>query len=144
MLSDTTRARLREELRRLDTELLPAAHAAIEDARTQGDTSQNPDFFLAAEAEGQLYARRSAVLAALGDAGSEEAFDGTVRPGVSVVLDFGEGEETFLFGSVEEMRSGFQVITPGSPLGAALSGQQAGTTVQHGSMSVRVVAVTPA
>jgi transcription elongation factor GreA len=142
MLSEATRARLREELHALETTLIPAAHAAIEDARTQGDTSQNPDFFLAAEEEGKLYTRRSIILAALAET-IDTVFDGTVQAGVVVVLDFGTGPEEFLVGSVEELRSGFDVITPGSPLGIALLGHHAGDVVRSGPVEVTVVDVHP-
>ena len=144
MLSHTTRARLEAELHLLETELIPAAHAAIEDSRTQGDSSQNPDFFLAADGEGSLYARRAAILAALSGEGAQAAFDGTVQVGVAVTLDFGAGDERFLFGSVEEMRSGFEVITPASPLGVVLADHRSGDVVRYGSSEIRIVAVEPA
>ena len=57
------------------------------------------------------------------------------------MLDFGDGPEEFLVGSVEELRSGFDVITPGSPLGTALLGRRSGDVVLSGTVTVTIVSV---
>jgi transcription elongation factor GreA len=46
-------------------------------------------------------------------------------------VDFGDGPEDFLLGSVEQAAAGLDVITPGSPLGRALLGASVGTTVEY-------------
>lgn len=55
----------------------------------------------------------------------------TVTIGSVVTVDFGEGPETFLFGSVEFASDGTDVITPASPLGRALNGARVGDTVAY-------------
>ena len=54
----------------------------------------------------------------------EQTSDESVTPGVVVEIKF-EGDETtetYLFGSIEERRDGLEVISPGSPMGQALRG----------------------
>ena len=48
-----------------------------------------------------------------------------------VTLDFGDGPESFLLGSVDEASEGIDVITPNSPLGQALQGAGPGSTVSY-------------
>jgi transcription elongation factor GreA len=64
--------------------------------------------------------------------------------GVTVVLDFGSGPETFLFSDIDD-RDQVDVITPSSPLGRALAGAAIGEPVRyrtpHGEATVRFVAV---
>jgi transcription elongation factor GreA len=72
---------------------------------------------------------------------------GQVAVGDVVTLDFGDGSETFLFGSVEEAGEGADVITPNSPLGQALRDSPVGSTVTYSAargrtLSVQVVAVS--
>ena len=64
-------------------------------------------------------------------AGTRTTSNGTVSIGDVVTVDFGDGPETYLLGSVEAAHDGLDVITPGSPLGRALQGASAGTTVSY-------------
>jgi transcription elongation factor GreA len=57
--------------------------------------------------------------------------DGVVSVGDRVVLDLGDGHETYVIGSVEQAVAGVDTITPGSPLGRAIVGAQVGTTVAY-------------
>ena len=57
--------------------------------------------------------------------------DGVVSIGDVVTVDLGEGDETYLIGSVEEAAAGVDTITPGSPLGRAIVGASVGTTVTY-------------
>lgn len=78
--------------------------------------------------------------------------DGVVCVGDVVTLDFGDGPETYVIGSVEQALSGVDTVTPGSPLGRALLGSPVGGTVTYApragsELSVRVLdagAVLPA
>jgi transcription elongation factor GreA len=54
-----------------------------------------------------------------------------VEVGDVVTVDFGDGPEDFLLGSVEQAGDGLDVITPGSPLGRALVGSTIGSTVEY-------------
>ncbi len=74
------------------------------------------------------------------------ALDGTVRPGVVVALDFGDGApEKFVFGGLAEVDEDVDVVTPSSPLGRALLGAGAGDAVSYrtpqGERSVRIAAI---
>ena len=57
--------------------------------------------------------------------------DGVVSVGDVVTVDLGEGDETYLVGSVEQAAAGVDTITPGSPLGRAIVGAEVGTTVTY-------------
>jgi transcription elongation factor GreA len=67
-------------------------------------------------------------LAALEWPSTRRADDG-VAVGDVVTLDFGDGPETFLLGSVDEATDRFDVITRDSPLGRALVGARPGSTI---------------
>ena len=74
----------------------------------------------------------------------DRAADDAVDVGDVVTVDFGDGPEDFLLGSVEEAGEGVDVITPGSPLGRALLGASVGSTVEyriaHRTLHAQVVA----
>jgi transcription elongation factor GreA len=57
--------------------------------------------------------------------------DGVVSVGDVVTVDLGEGDETYLVGSVEDAAAGVDTITPGSPLGRAIVGAEVGATVSY-------------
>jgi transcription elongation factor GreA len=70
--------------------------------------------------------------------------DGVVSVGDVVTLDFGDGGETYMVGSVEQALVGVDTVTPGSPLGRAILGAEVGTSVTYApragvEMSVRIV-----
>jgi transcription elongation factor GreA len=61
-----------------------------------------------------------------------------------------EGDDepsTYLVGSIEERGTGYDVLSPGSPLGKALLGHAAGETVTYeapsGRFNVEILAVRP-
>jgi transcription elongation factor GreA len=71
---------------------------------------------------------------------------GTIEIGDVVTVDFGDGPETFLLGSVDEALDGVDVITPSSPLGKKLQGATVGATISYAarpgrSLNATVVAV---
>jgi transcription elongation factor GreA len=57
--------------------------------------------------------------------------EGVVSVGDVVAVDLGEGEETYLIGSVEQAAAGVDTITPGSPLGRAIVGAAVGATLSY-------------
>ena len=74
------------------------------------------------------------------------AADGTITIGDVVTVDFGDGPETYLLGSVDEALDGVDVITPSSPLGKVLQGAAVGATISYAarpgrSLQAKVVAV---
>lgn len=72
--------------------------------------------------------------------------DGRVTVGDVVTLDLGDGPESFLYGPVEHAAPGLDVVTPSSPLGVAIEGATAGTTVTYRirsrELTAKVVAVS--
>ena len=61
--------------------------------------------------------------------------------GSVVTLDFGDGPESFLLGSVDQAVDGLDVVTPSSPLGRALQGARAGSTVSYAIRADRTLNV---
>ena len=57
--------------------------------------------------------------------------DGVVSVGDVVTLDLGDGDETYLIGSVEQSTAGVDTITPTSPLGQVLLGAEVGSRVSY-------------
>jgi transcription elongation factor GreA len=60
-----------------------------------------------------------------------EHVEGVVSLGDHVVLDLGDGPETFVVGSVEQLAAGVEAVTPTSPLGQAILGASVGTTITY-------------
>ena len=136
--------RLTAQLAHLREVALPAARALIDDARTAGDSSQNPDYFLAAEEEGNVLAqihRVETALAAHAAADDAEIDLDKVSPGVVVVLDFAGDVEEFYVGSIEEAAGGVDVVTPESPIGRALLGQGEGAKVQVNGSTITLLSI---
>ena len=71
----------------------------------------------------------------------------SVQPGcvVSVRYEGDDEVERYLVGSIEERRAGLDVVSPGSPLGAALIGSKIGDDVSYdspqGKLTVHVVSI---
>jgi transcription elongation factor GreA len=62
---------------------------------------------------------------------SPRAANDAIAVGDVVTLDWGDGPESLLLGSVDQAGDGFDVITPNSPLGRALQGARVGSTVTY-------------
>ena len=67
----------------------------------------------------------------------DRAATDAVDVGDVVTVDFGDGPEDFLLGSVEEAGEGVDVITPGSPLGRALLGARSAAPSSTASPTAR-------
>lgn len=121
----------------------------IETARELGDLSENGDYHAAKEEQGKMEGRIMHLESMLEDAEIvTEADDGLVSTGcvVSILYEGDTEAERFLVGSIEEHREGIDVISPGSPLGAALLGSAVDDDVQFESptgamLTVKVVAI---
>ena len=105
----------------------------IEVAREMGDLSENGDYHAAKEEQGKMEARighlgalleLAVIIAHDGDV--DEVSAGCV---VTIVYEDDDEEEQYLIGSIEERREGIEVVSPTSPLGAALLGARAGEEV---------------
>lgn len=149
-LSAETHARLVAELEDLTTRgRIEIAHA-IEAARALGDLSENGDYHAAKDAQGKMESRVRQLqamlkVAVIVDQGAKP--EGLVSTGSIVSLRY-EGDddiERYLIGSIEERHAHVSVISPGSPLGQALSGHEVGETVEYqapnGTLRVEIVSV---
>ncbi|MXV86335.1 MAG: transcription elongation factor GreA [Acidimicrobiales bacterium] len=151
-ISAETRDRLQAELIDLTGRGRIDIAAQIEAARLLGDLSENGDYHAAKEEQGKMEGRIMRLKAILENceivAESEDpSGDSVVAPGLMVSIRFqGDDEvEQYLFGSIEERRTGIEVVSPGSPMGQALEGARAGQTVTYeangNQLSIEIVAI---
>ncbi|HEU5449614.1 MAG TPA: transcription elongation factor GreA [Acidimicrobiia bacterium] len=122
----------------------------IERARELGDLSENGDYHAAKNEQGLNEARVRQLEFMLKHAVVVESTTGEMVEAGTVVDVLMEGDDepsTYLIGSIEERGTGYDVISPGSPLGKALLGHTTGDVVTYeapsGKFSVEIVAVRP-
>jgi transcription elongation factor GreA len=123
----------------------------IERAREHGDIRENADYDAAKTEQGHNEARVRQLEAILKSAVVVEATvadkvaAGTI---VEVRMEGDDETSTYLIGSIEEKGRGYDVISPGSPLGRALVGHAPGETVTYeapgGQFEVEIISVSPA
>jgi transcription elongation factor GreA len=123
----------------------------IERAREHGDIRENADYDAAKTEQGHNEARirqleailKTAVV--MESAASDNVAAGTV---VEVMMEGDDEKSTYLIGSIEEKGRGYDVISPGSPLGRALLGHAPGEKVIYeapgGRFEVEILAVRTA
>jgi transcription elongation factor GreA len=127
----------------------------IEAARLMGDLSENGDYHAAKDEQGHMEGRIRHLEHLLDPANHEiieAGDDGTIGPGtvVSIVYEGDDDDlaERYLIGHPEEKTDALDVISPQSPLGAALLGKAEGDWVEyqapHGTMRVKVLEVESA
>jgi transcription elongation factor GreA len=132
-LSRAAYERLQEELADLTGRGRVDIARKIETARELGDLSENGDYHAAKEEQGKMEGRIRHIEALMERAEIvEESDDGVVRPGsvVEIRYEGDDSSEKYLLGSIEERHSELEVMSPGSPLGQALIGAEAGRTVE--------------
>ena len=135
-LSRSAYDRLKAEYDDLTTRGRIEIAEAIERAREMGDLSENGEYHAAKDHQGHMEGRIRQLEQILETAEIVESTDdGTVAVGTTVTILYdGDSEdmaEQYLIDSVEQRGDGIDVITPGSPLGAAVLGQRAGDTVTY-------------
>jgi transcription elongation factor GreA len=148
-LSPAAYERLKAEHDDLTTRGRVEIAQTIERAREMGDLSENGDYHAAKDDQGKMEARIRQLQALLDRAVIVEGAEvgGKVATGsvVAIRYDGDDDVERFLVGSIEERRDDLAVISPGSPLGQALLGHQAGDTVEYeapsGNLKVDIVEV---
>ena len=113
-----------------------------------GDTADLAGGIVAQEELGRLDDRIRAVQEQLTARPTKvsETRKGVVVVGSTVTVDFGDGPETLVIGTAADAAGGAEVITVGSPLGAALLGKKAKVEVSYlgptgKPVSVRLTAV---
>ena len=147
-LSPQAHQRLTDELAERSGPTRRHISELIERARELGDLSENGDYHAAKHEQGLNEARVRQIEFMLKHAVVVEATTGDKVDTGTVVEVLMEGDDepsTYLIGSIEERGTGYDVISPGSPLGKALLGHAAGDVVTYdapsGKFSVEVVAV---
>ena len=125
----------------------------IERAREMGDLKENGDYHAAKDEQGHMEGRIRQIESILEDAEVvSPAPDGVVGLGSIIALVY-EGDsddmaETYIIGHVEEQLEGYDIVSPGSPLGAALLGSTVGSWVGYeapnGELKVKILSVGPA
>ena len=147
-LSKDAHARLSAELEHLRTTGRIDIARKIEAAREMGDLSENGDYHAAKDEQGKMEARIGHLAALIENAVIIEGSDGsTVTAGcvVTITYEGDDEEEKYLVGMIEEQHDDLDVISPTSPMGAALMGAKVGETVHYaapsGEMRVTVRAI---
>ena len=152
-LSQEAYDRLRAELEDLSTRGRIEVAEKIERARELGDLSENGDYHAAKDEQGHMEGRIRQLEHILENAEIiEGAPEGEVGPGTIVTIvyegDADDAAERYLVGHMEEKSGGLDVMSPDSPLGAALIGATAGAWVEYeapnGKLKVKVLAVESA
>ena len=117
----------------------------IERAREEGDLKENAGYHAAKDEQGHMEGRIRQLEHLLENAEIVEASN------IYTILYDGDSDdmaERYLIGNMEEQAEGADVISPTSPLGAALDGASAGDTITYeapnGSLTVTVLDVTTA
>jgi transcription elongation factor GreA len=131
----------------------PVIAAEINARREEGDLKENGGYHAAREEQGQQEARIRQLQELLRTAqvGTSPTSLDEAAPGTVLTITYSDDEDTerVLLGSREEGSHGdLQVISPNSPLGAALIGAKPGDTRSYqlpdgGNMEVSLVAVEP-
>lgn len=131
----------------------PVIAAEINARREEGDLKENGGYHAAREEQGQQEARIRQLQELLRTAqvGTAPTSGDTAAPGMVLTIRYdGDDEtETVLLGSREEgSHGGLEVISPNSPLGAALVGARVGESRKYqlpdgGSMKVSLVSAEP-
>jgi transcription elongation factor GreA len=148
-LSPAAHARLLAELTELTGEGRIDIANKIETARALGDLSENGDYHAAKEQQGHMEARIRQLQGILIDAVVVEADAGSGAVAVGSVVEIRfEGDddtEKYLVGHIEERHADYEVVSPGSPLGASLMGKKPGEktsyAVSGNDIAVEVVSV---
>jgi transcription elongation factor GreA len=145
-------ARLKAELDELIANR-PVIAAEINARREEGDLKENGGYHAAREEQGQQEARIRQLQELLRTAqvGTAPTSSDVAAPGMVLKIRYdGDDEtETVLLGSREEgSRADLEVVSPNSPLGAALMGAHVGDTREYalpngGLMKVDLVAAEP-
>jgi len=131
----------------------PVIAAEINARREEGDLKENGGYHAAREEQGQQEARIRQLQELLRTAqvGTSPTSADSAAPGTVLTLKYEDDADTekMLLGSREEgVRGGLEVVSPSSPLGAALIGAHVGDTREYqlpdgGSMKVALVSAEP-
>jgi transcription elongation factor GreA len=151
--SRTAYDRMQAEFDDLSTRGRFAVAEKIERAREMGDLKENGDYHAAKDEQGHMDGRirKLEYLLENGEV-IDSGPEGEVRVGQKITIVY-EGDsddmaETYIIGHVEEQLEGFDIVSPGSPLGSALLGSTVGSWVGYaapnGELKVKILSAGPA
>jgi transcription elongation factor GreA len=148
-LSPAAHERLRAEHEDLTTRGRIDIARKIEVARELGDLSENGDYHAAKEEQGKMEGRIMHLARILENAEivEDDGESEVVRAGcvVAILYDGDDEPERYLVGSIEEQHDDLMVVSPGSPMGAALLGTKIGDDVEFespgGTLTIKVVEI---
>ena len=148
LLSRAAHERLTAELHDLTTRGRIEVADKIEKARALGDLKENGDYHAAKDEQGHMEGRIRQIESILEDSEiAPPAADGVVGLGslVTIVYDGDSDDmaERYLIGHVEEKPASedVSVMSPSSPLGAALIGAKDGDTISYEAPTKKMLKV---
>ncbi len=141
-LSRSAYERLKAEFDDLTTRGRIEVAEKIERAREEGDLKENAGYHAAKDEQGHMEGRIRQLEHMLQNA---EILDGQRHYTILYEGDSDDMAERYVVGNLEEEVDGADVISPSSPLGAALEGAEAGQSVTYeapnGALTVTVLEV---
>ncbi len=144
--------RMQAEFDDLSTRGRFAVAEKIERAREMGDLKENGDYHAAKDEQGHMEGRIRQLEYLLENGEIvEPGRESEVQVGRLITIvyegDSDDSAETYIVGHVEEKLEGFDIISPGSPLGTALLGEVVGSWVSYeapsGELRVKILALGP-
>lgn len=143
LLTQEAYDKLKEELTYREGDLREEIKEKIAAARAEGDLSENGGYQAAREEQGKNEGRIQELTVKLRDSQILKAPKaGKVGPGSLVVLEIAGNEMTYVLGSHDlAVATDFDIISPESPIGAAINGKKKGDTVTYAAPNGREITV---
>ena len=144
MLTQEAYDKMKEELAYREGELREEIKEKIAAARAEGDLSENGGYQAAREAQSKNEGRIQELTVKLRDSEILKAPKaGKVGPGSVVTLDITGREMVYVLGSHDlAVATDYDIISPESPIGAAVNGRKKGDTVTYSAPNGREITVT--
>lgn len=144
LLTQEAYDKLKEELTWREGEYRDEITERIAAARAEGDLSENGGYQAAREEQGKNEGRINELIVKLRNAKILEAPEaGLVGNGSVVAMDMAGREMVVVLGSRDiAVATDYDVISPESPIGAAIMGAHAGDTVSYQAPNGREISVT--
>ncbi|PAU67274.1 GreA/GreB family elongation factor [Bifidobacterium criceti] len=144
LLTQDAYDKLKEELAYREGEYREEITERIAAARAEGDLSENGGYQAAREEQGKNEGRINELIVKLRNAKILEAPDaGTVGNGSLVTIDLAGREMKYVLGSRDiAVATDYDVISPESPIGAAILGAHEGDVVTYKAPNGRDISVT--
>ncbi|KAE8130185.1 MULTISPECIES: GreA/GreB family elongation factor [Bifidobacterium] len=144
LLTQEAYDKLKQELTYREGEYRDEITERIATARAEGDLSENGGYQAAREEQGKNEGRINELIVKLRNTKILEAPEaGTVGNGSVVTLDLAGNEMVYVLGSRDiAVATEYDVISPESPIGAAIIGAKKGDTVSYKTPNGREISVT--